>query len=215
MGSVFSSQIQNEVKEGQMAVSNLRRDMVSQQVQLVRRMAERQMALQVASVRELMFWFIPFTVSSFVFLYKGYRKTNSWPVMFPLIPITFGLGYQLHYAYGSKTNKIKALAENIMANEAHMMAVPEWSTSARSLMQPRDLSLVNMPEMSKPSSIQPVESSSTSHQVAIVSQGVGDIHKSSSLPPSPTAQTNVSQSSLTNINVAEDSTESSQNPTAS
>lgn len=111
------------------ALSSVKNEMVSSTVELARRMAERQMAMQVASVRELLVWFVPFVVSSYGFLYYGYRKTNSWVVMFPLIPITFGLGYQIHYAYGNKTNQIKALAERIMSNETHMMAVPEWSTS--------------------------------------------------------------------------------------
>ncbi|KAK4310919.1 hypothetical protein Pmani_017551 [Petrolisthes manimaculis] len=102
-------------------------DLVSWQVHLARRMAERQMAMQVATVRELMSWFVPFVMTSYTFLILGYRKTNSsWVVMFPLLPISFGLCYQFHYAYGNKTNKIKELAERIMANETNMMAVPEW-----------------------------------------------------------------------------------------
>ncbi|KAK7086617.1 hypothetical protein SK128_015288 [Halocaridina rubra] len=146
MGSNMSSHVQQEVREGQLVVTNMKNDMISQQVQLIRRMAERQMALQVAAVRECLLWFVPFTVASYIFLYKGYKSTKSWPVTFPLVPITFALGYQLHYAYGNKTNKIKVLAEKIMSQERHMMAVPEWSTSQSYLMQSTNIQESKVPE---------------------------------------------------------------------
>nr|XP_053638698.1 uncharacterized protein LOC128693218 [Cherax quadricarinatus] len=128
MGSCLSTTVKAELRDKQESQSTMKTDMLSGQVELVRRMAERQIAMQVATVREMIVWFVPFTISSYGFLYYGHIKTNSWVVMFPLIPITFGLGYQLHYAYGNKIHQIKELAENIMANETHMMMVPEWTT---------------------------------------------------------------------------------------
>ncbi|KAG0721358.1 Plasminogen receptor (KT) [Chionoecetes opilio] len=122
--------------ESAAVLSSVKKDLTASQVELARRMAERQMAMQVATVRELMVWFVPFLVSSYGFLYYGYRKTKSWVVMFPLIPITFGFGYQVHFAYGNKTNQIKSLAERIMKKETHMMAVPEWSTTFPSHQPP-------------------------------------------------------------------------------
>ncbi|XP_071536789.1 uncharacterized protein [Panulirus ornatus] len=133
MGSVLSfpsrSQ-QADINERRQTVSHTKNETLSRQGELVRRMTERQIAMQVAGVRETLLWFFPFAATSYVFLYQGYRKTNSWVVMFPLIPITFVCGYMLHFAYGNKTNLVKAMAENIMANETYMMAVPEWSTNA-------------------------------------------------------------------------------------
>lgn len=130
MGSYLSvAKMSHDTNGTTTMLSSVQKDLTTSQVELARRMAERQMAMQVATVRELMVWFVPFTVSSYVFLYRGYRNTKNWVVMFPLIPITVGLGYQLHFAYGNKTNQIKSLAERIMVNETHMMAVPEWSTS--------------------------------------------------------------------------------------
>ncbi|XP_063613374.1 plasminogen receptor (KT)-like isoform X1 [Penaeus indicus] len=139
MGSFMSSVVRSDLRESQeRQVTAMKSDMISQQVELARRMAERQMALQVASVRELMLWFVPFALTSYAFLYRGYRNTNSWVVMFPLIPVTFGFAYQLHYAYGNKTAQIRALAEKIMANEAHMMAVPEWQSTDQFPLSPSD-----------------------------------------------------------------------------
>lgn len=139
MGSFMSFAVRSDWRESQeRQATAMKSDMISQQVELARRMAERQMALQVASVRELMLWFVPFAITSYAFLYRGYRKTNSWVVMFPLIPVTFGFAYQVHYAYGNKTAQIRALAEKIMANEAHMMAVPEWQSTAQFPPNPSD-----------------------------------------------------------------------------
>ncbi|XP_042873685.1 plasminogen receptor (KT)-like [Penaeus japonicus] len=109
MGSYVSLAMRSDLRETQeRQVTAIKSNMISQQVELARRMAERQMALQVASVRELMVWFVPFAVTSYVFLYRGYRTTNSWVVLFPLIPVTFGFAYQVHYAYGNKTAQIRA-----------------------------------------------------------------------------------------------------------
>ncbi|KAK8405319.1 hypothetical protein O3P69_001705 [Scylla paramamosain] len=136
MGSYYSSITKTSGEPGGAAgFSSVKKDLTASQVELARRMAERQMAMQVATVRELMVWFVPFLASSYGFLYYGYRKTKSWVVMFPLIPITFGFGYQVHFAYGNKTNQIKTLAEKIMSTEAHMMAVPEWSSPSEAQQQ--------------------------------------------------------------------------------
>ncbi|XP_045139225.1 uncharacterized protein LOC123520732 [Portunus trituberculatus] len=129
MGSYYSSTTKTAGDPGvTLGFSSVKKDLTASQIELARRMAERQMAMQVATVRELMVWFVPFLAASYGFLFYGYRKTKSWVVMFPLIPITFGFGYQIHFAYGNKTNQIKTLAERIMSTEAHMMAVPDWSS---------------------------------------------------------------------------------------
>lgn len=78
------------------------------QQEAARRMAQRQMALQVASVRERLEWFAPFLLSSATFLLLGYRKTRSSVVLYPLVPMCFALGYQVDFAFGNKTNRIKS-----------------------------------------------------------------------------------------------------------
>ncbi|ROT85265.1 hypothetical protein C7M84_018413 [Penaeus vannamei] len=96
-------------------------------------MVQRQMALQVASVRERLEWFAPFLVSSATFLFLGYRKTRNSVVLYPLVPMCFALGYQVDFAFGSKTNRIKRvsfhIAESIMRHEGHLIHVPEWHYS--------------------------------------------------------------------------------------
>ena len=70
-------------------------------------LAERQIAVQIAATRERLVWFIPFSLSSFAFLYRGYVKTKSFVVMFPLIPLSFAMAYQIDFAYGTKGTRIK------------------------------------------------------------------------------------------------------------
>lgn len=60
-----------------------------------------------ASVRERLGWFLPFFAASATFLYAGFRHTKAFVVLYPLIPMSFALGYQLDLAYGNKTKRIK------------------------------------------------------------------------------------------------------------
>ncbi|XP_045606019.2 plasminogen receptor (KT) [Procambarus clarkii] len=101
-------------------------EMNRRQGEAVRRMGQRQVALQVASIRERLGWFLPFYASSAAFLYAGYRVTRSVVVLYPLVPMTFAFCYQLDLAYGNKTARIKGIAEEIMMKEAQLIHVPAW-----------------------------------------------------------------------------------------
>ncbi|XP_042889609.1 uncharacterized protein LOC122264658 isoform X2 [Penaeus japonicus] len=83
-------------------------EMTSLQQEAARKMVQRQMAMQVASVRERLEWFAPFLASSATFLVLGYRKTRSSVVLYPLVPMCFALCYQVDFAFGNKTNRIKS-----------------------------------------------------------------------------------------------------------
>nr|XP_027231467.1 uncharacterized protein LOC113823059 [Penaeus vannamei] len=112
-----------------MIAQAVKEEMARRQQEAARRMVQRQMALQVASVRERLEWFAPFLVSSATFLFLGYRKTRNSVVLYPLVPMCFALGYQVDFAFGSKTNRIKNIAESIMRHEGHLIHVPEWHYS--------------------------------------------------------------------------------------
>ncbi|KAG0728577.1 Plasminogen receptor (KT) [Chionoecetes opilio] len=92
----------------------------------VKRMAERQVALQVASCRERLTWILPMTVSSAAFLVAGYRTNRTPVILYPLVPMFFALLYQCDLAYGNKTNRIKGIAERILVEENSRIHVPEW-----------------------------------------------------------------------------------------
>ena len=80
---------------------------MSRQILAAQLLAERQLAVQIAATRERLYWFLPFCITSAIFLLRGYKKTNSFVVMFPLIPISFASAYQIDFAYGSKGRRIK------------------------------------------------------------------------------------------------------------
>lgn len=70
-------------------------------------MVERQVALQVAFCRERLTWLLPMVGLSSLFLMAGYRVTRNSVVLYPLVPMSFGVFYQFDLAYGSKTSRIK------------------------------------------------------------------------------------------------------------
>ncbi|KAK8405209.1 hypothetical protein O3P69_001642 [Scylla paramamosain] len=107
-------------------LQSIKDELAWRQSEGVRKMAERQVALQVASSRERLAWILPMVGSSAVFLLAGYRSTRSSVVLYPLVPMFFGLLYQCDLAYGNKTNRIKGIAERILTEETSMIYVPEW-----------------------------------------------------------------------------------------
>ena len=58
-------------------------------------------------------------------LYSSYNRQSKKPgVLVPLLPLTFVLGYQVDLAYGSKLNRIRGEAENIMQYERDLLEMP-------------------------------------------------------------------------------------------
>ncbi|XP_047498342.1 uncharacterized protein LOC125045231 [Penaeus chinensis] len=129
---------------------SMKKEMASRQQEAARRMAQRQMALQVASVRERLEWFAPFLLSSATFLLLGYRKTRSSVVLYPLVPMCFALGYQVDFAFGNKTNRIKNIAEGIMRHEGQLIHVPEWHYSDPPQAKSRWAPLLSNPDTPTP-----------------------------------------------------------------
>ncbi|XP_050716194.1 plasminogen receptor (KT)-like [Eriocheir sinensis] len=114
-----------DVGSGQVILS-LKDELARRQEEGAHRMVERQVALQVAFCRERLTWLLPMVGLSAAFLVAGYRVTRSSVVLYPLVPMSFAVFYQCDLAYGSKTNRIKGIAERILAEEASMVHVPEW-----------------------------------------------------------------------------------------
>lgn len=135
-----------------MITQDMEEELAGLQQEAARRMAQRQMALQVASVRERLEWFAPFLLSSATFLLLGYRKTRSSVVLYPLVPMCFALGYQVDFAFGSKTNRIKNIAEGIMSHEGHLIHVPEWHYSNPPQAKSRWAPLLSRPHPDTPTS---------------------------------------------------------------
>ena len=53
--------------------------------------------------------------------------------MAPVLPLTFLVGYQADLAYGTKMNRIKAEAENILMFERDLIEIPSGLPTVSSL----------------------------------------------------------------------------------
>ena len=53
--------------------------------------------------------------------------------MAPILPLTFIVGYQADLAYGTKMNRIKAEAENILMFEKDLIEIPSGLPTVSSL----------------------------------------------------------------------------------
>ena len=66
----------------------------------------------------------------FLFSYRTTRKPSS---MAAFLPLTFLFGYQADLAYGTKLNRVKVEAENILLYEADLIEMPAGLPSLESI----------------------------------------------------------------------------------
>ena len=62
-----------------------------------------------------------------------YFRTKRPAAIVPLLPLTFLVGYQADLAYGSKVNRIKSEAENILQYERDLTEMPAGLPSLSSI----------------------------------------------------------------------------------
>ena len=62
-----------------------------------------------------------------------YSRTKKPAAIVPLLPLTFLVGYQADLAYGSKVNRIRAEAENILQYERDLTDMPGGLPSLSSI----------------------------------------------------------------------------------
>ena len=60
-------------------------------------------------------------------------RTKKPAAIVPLLPLTFIVGYQADLAYGSKVNRIRAEAENILQYERDLTDIPGGLPSIASI----------------------------------------------------------------------------------
>ena len=60
-------------------------------------------------------------------------RTKKPAAIVPLLPLTFIVGYQADLAYGSKVNRIRAEAENILQYERDLTDIPAGLPSIASM----------------------------------------------------------------------------------
>ena len=87
-------------------------------------MRERMMAQQIARGREMFTWLSSFYVIASIGMVRGYKITRKPVALAPLLPLTFLVAYQADLAYGTKVNRIKTEAENILMFERDLIESP-------------------------------------------------------------------------------------------
>ena len=95
-----------------------------------------------------MFWVISYSDNLFHFNKKTFLffiRTKKPAAIAPLLPLTFIVGYQGDLAYGSKVNRIKAEAENIMQYERDLIEIPSGLPTLSSIDAARIRAQVMIP----------------------------------------------------------------------
>merc|ERR1712117_348093 len=84
---------------------------------------ERQIQMQ-NQIRERFLWLGSFYVLAGTGMIAGFARTKKPAAIAPLLPLTFLVGYQADMAYGTKVNRIRAEAENILQYEHDLTDMP-------------------------------------------------------------------------------------------
>ena len=133
MGMILGKAMEDSMRKNQEFMQENQRVMLERQIQMQNQMRERMMAQQIARTREMFTWLASFYVLAGVAMIRGYRATKKPAALAPLLPLTFIVGYQGDLAYGTKMNRIKSEAENILMFEKDLIESPLGLPSISSL----------------------------------------------------------------------------------
>lgn len=112
------------LQKNQDFMQEMQRVTMERQIQMQNEMRERMMAQQIAKSREMFTWLSTFYLVAGLAMIRGYRVSKNKSIMAPLLPLTFLVGYQADLAYGTKVNRIKSEAENILMFERDLIESP-------------------------------------------------------------------------------------------
>ncbi|KAL7643611.1 UNVERIFIED_CONTAM: hypothetical protein RMT77_005594 [Armadillidium vulgare] len=136
MGNVNKAMNEN-LKKNQEFMIESQRIQLERQIHMQNEMRKKMMAMQVARTREFLYWFGTFYVLAGIGMIAGYRRTKKPGTLVPLLPLSFVLGYQADMAYGSKLNRIKMEAENILNFESDVLNLPFGAPTPSSIDEAR------------------------------------------------------------------------------
>eukprot|EP00095_Tigriopus_kingsejongensis_P001643 maker-scaffold121_size336169-snap-gene-2.37 protein:Tk01643 transcript:maker-scaffold121_size336169-snap-gene-2.37-mRNA-1 annotation:"hypothetical protein L798_15617" len=145
MGGYLGKAMDDNLQKNQQFMLDMNRLTMERQIQMQNQMRERMAAIQVARAREMFVWLGSFYGLATVAMIRGFQTTKRPGVLAPLLPLTFLLGYQADLAYGTKLNRIKSEAENILMFERDLIEMPTGLPSISSL----DVARLQMEEEAK------------------------------------------------------------------
>jgi len=120
----MSKAMDENMKKQQEFMLEMNRIGMERQIQMQNQMRERQAAAMIAKSREMFYWLSTFYLLASVAMIRGYRKSKNPAAMAPLLPLTFIVGYQGDLAYGTKMNRIRNEAEDILMFEKDLIDMP-------------------------------------------------------------------------------------------
>jgi len=124
MGNFVGKAMDDNMEKQQKFMLEMNRITMERQIQIQNQMRERMAAVQIARARELFVWLGTFYGIAGGGMLAAFSRTRKPAAIVPLIPLTFLVGYQADLAYGSKLNRIKSEAENIMEYERDIIEIP-------------------------------------------------------------------------------------------
>merc|ERR1712142_1251561 len=133
MGSIVGKTMEDNFKKQQEFMLEMNRITLERQIQMQNQMRERMVAQQVAGAREIFLWLASFYLVAGAGMISGFTRTKKPVAIAPLLPLTFIVGYQADLAYGSKVNRIRAEAENILQYERDLTDCPAGLPSLSSI----------------------------------------------------------------------------------
>lgn len=124
MGNYVGKAMEENLAKQQQFMVEMGRITMERQIQMQDQMRERMMATQIARARDLFVWLGSFYGVAGGAMLAGFARTKNPRILAPLLPLTFVVGYQADMAYGTKMNRIKAEAENIVMYEKDLIEIP-------------------------------------------------------------------------------------------
>lgn len=124
MGLIIGKAMSESMEKQQEIMQETQRVMLERNIQMQNEMRERMMAQQIARGREMFTWLSSFYVIASIGMVRGYKITRKPVALAPLLPLTFLVAYQADLAYGTKVNRIKTEAENILMFERDLIESP-------------------------------------------------------------------------------------------
>jgi hypothetical protein len=106
--------------------------MIDNQKNLQLKLRETQMAVQIGLMRDNFLWYSSFyALVAPICAIVGYARKNP-AVFFPVLPLTFLLGFQYDLAYGYKALRVRREAEFILENERDLLLLPSNTAVVKS-----------------------------------------------------------------------------------
>ncbi|PAA84770.1 hypothetical protein BOX15_Mlig021696g1 [Macrostomum lignano] len=123
MGNPVSKIMDSFSKKNQETMAEMQKLTLCRQLEMQNAMRERMMAAQIARGRELFNWTASFYALAFAGAAAAARHGKK-VAMAPIVPFTFIIAYQYDLCYGSKMQRIRRMAENILADEFDLTSMP-------------------------------------------------------------------------------------------